>query len=477
VRIISDYCKGLEILDMKADQKKHRRDKITLDYDKPDCFTVIPAVPEPKESFVHELVEYIVSLGDVLFDGSYLLKYSEEFGMYDSMRTPEQELDLVYDYLEEDECAKLSSSMAKEIVFRLKRQKKIRTGREKFNAMGDRFVNCLNGVFDTVKRKLKPHDRKYGFTYCNRAVYIEDHKELKYPAFTNFCETSLEGDPEKKQLMLELVGHTVVPGSNTKKAGILAGNKDCGKSKVMGTIITVIVGPDELSAIPLHALNERFSNWQLATARVNMHTEMDISTRINSLAGFKAITGSDLVKGEGKNKPLFSFRHSCKLLFAGNALPPVKDIKDLEIFLDRLVVLTFNKSIPREEWDHDLEDKIAGEIDSIYTLAMNAYADLKERGYEFTQPKDSRKFLNQYRAEANTVKLFVEDWCDTGKEYRQFSSVLFDKYTEFCRHNLYTPVAKNQFSIQLGKVLGTTSTTIRMKGSKPGKGFKGITCK
>ena len=47
MRIISDYCKGLEILDMKADQKKHRRDKITLDYDKPDCFTVIPAVPEP----------------------------------------------------------------------------------------------------------------------------------------------------------------------------------------------------------------------------------------------------------------------------------------------------------------------------------------------------------------------------------------------------------------------------------------------
>lgn len=73
-----------------------------------------------------------------------------------------------------------------------------------------------------------------------------------------------------------------------------------------------------------------------------------------------------------KGKDPFEFVFRGKLIFAGNVLPTSRDADVTNAFLERLTVLAFTQSVPKDKQDPDLLQKLLLEKDAIFSLAVKA---------------------------------------------------------------------------------------------------------
>lgn len=72
------------------------------------------------------------------------------------------------------------------------------------------LVNLSNGTVDVETGKLLPHDKKFRFTYTVQAARLDEVIPAACPAFDQFCQTSLDNDPAKRQLLLECIGYILL---------------------------------------------------------------------------------------------------------------------------------------------------------------------------------------------------------------------------------------------------------------------------
>ena len=296
----------------------------------------------------------------------------------------------------------------REIAQRLTWRKDLQCKRDEFNRSKE-LVNLENGVFNLETGELLEHDPRFRFTYQAKASYLQDPESINCPAFEEFCRSSLDGDPQKRQLLLEIVGYICSDLTTGKCAFFLQGQPNSGKS-VISEFVGKLFDPSLVSNIPLHQLGDRFSRAELAGKKVNIAGE--IAGRVlRDISIFKSITGGDRITGEFKGKDLFYFIPRCKLLFAGNALPRTTEADTTAAFANRLVVLLFNQSIPPEQQDKSLLDRLWREADSIVTLALHAMQDLIGRNFVFTLPGDSGAFLASFANRSNVLSGFLEECC------------------------------------------------------------------
>ena len=306
-------------------------------------------------------------------------------------------------------------------------------------------MNCENGVLWINEDEgfyLKHHDPEVKFTYCIKASFDESY--IDCPAFDHFCETSLDGSAEKRQLLLEIIGYALSDYYGAKKAFFLKGAPDSGKS-VMLAFLEKLLGEEMVSNIAIHQLNDRFAKAELHGKKVNIQAEMKADD-LKDISTFKAITGQDKIAAEYKGKAPFFFTPRCKLIFAGNSMPSSAEPEATKALLNRLVILLFKRSIPKEEQNSSLPELLWAERNSIFTLAVQAYSTLKERNFEFTQPEESRKYIEYYGNLENNIKLFIEDMCEVDPKLFVRVNVLYKKYVDYCQENAFEAKKSGQFS-------------------------------
>ena len=153
--------------------------------------------------------------------------------------------------------------------------------------------------------------------------------------FSKICRSSLDGDPKKRQLLLEMIGYICSDLTVGKCAFFLQGQPNSGKS-VIAEFISRLFDPSLVSNVPLHQLGERFSRAELAGKKVNIAGEI-AGRALRDISIFKSVTGGDRITGEFKGKDLFYFIPRCKLLFAGNTLPRTTEADTTAAFANRLV--------------------------------------------------------------------------------------------------------------------------------------------
>lgn len=305
--------------------------------------------------------------------------------------------------------------------------------------------------------------------------YISDLSRVKTPYFDKFCATSLDDSTDKRQLLLQIIGYLCTPLMKAKKCFIFLGEPNSGKS-LMILIIEYMFGKSLISNIQLENLGNRFSSGILSTKRLNVCAELSAHP-LKNIELFKLIVGGDTLSGEFKGRDVFQFENRCKLLYAGNVLPPVKNEDISTAFVDRLTVLKFSHSIPREERIYNLDEKLKDEADAIFTLAINSVAKLIENQFEFVVPQDSADLLKDYSFQQTNIDTFVEEWCELGEELKTHSATLYTFYKRFCVDNAIQPISQNLFSQKIGSVKGVTNGRFRLNGGNPMRGFCGIAVK
>ena len=157
---------------------------------------------------------------------------------------------------------------------------------------------------------------------------------------------------------------------------------------------------------------------------------MQEGARLND-STVKQLCSTDDVFAEKKYKDPFSFKPCHTLVLYTNHLPRVSASDDG--IWRRLIVIPFNAKITGKSdiknYGEYLYDN-AGE--SILAWVIEGAKKVIELEYQIPVPKCVQDAICEYRSQNDWFGHFIEDKCDTGDDYKESSSSLYQAYRNYC---------------------------------------------
>ncbi len=293
-----------------------------------------------------------------------------------------------------------------------------------FNCGSLEVVNCLNGQVELLDGgwKLRPHRLE---DYRTTQIPVEFDGDARAPKFEEFLGQIFEGDAdsvEKQQVLLELMGYTLMSHARHEKFAVLIGGGANGKS-VLLSVLYELVGPKNVAGVQPSSFDNRFQRAHLHQKLANIVTELRQGEVIAD-AELKAITSGEPATVEHKHQDPFVMRPFATCWFGTNHMPHTRDFS--EALFRRATILTFNRVFSEHERDPMLKDKLLIELPGILTLALNAYASALRVG--FTSPKSSTDAKSEWRLEADQVAMFVDEVCETSPDAEMGVGELYRAY-------------------------------------------------
>lgn len=313
-------------------------------------------------------------------------------------------------------------------------------------------------------RPIQPDDR------VRWRLDTEYDPEADCPRWKAFLGDVVE--PDSIPLLQEYIGfclrHWDLP---RKKSLILFGPTDAGKSVFLDVVRALFGGDDSVSTSSTsiqYLANERWGPARLVNTAINIRNDLDNST-IENTGKVKEIIAGDALDAERKRKPVFKFSPTTKHIFAANRAP-TRDVDD-DGFWNRWLTVFFPESVPREEQDPQLTDKLKAELPGILNWAIDGYARLMEQG-QFTNepyPFENRQKWERY---GNSIEQFIERCTDDDgghvpKRTTSGGTVgAYDSYLRFARNNGLERESLQKFTAELTKRGEVTQRQRTVDGSR-----------
>jgi len=259
-----------------------------------------------------------------------------------------------------------------------------------------------------------------------------------------------EPDADKEQRILfiqEWFGYCLIPDTAQHKFLWLCGAGGNGKS-IMLEVMRELVGRENVSDLQPERFGNTFARSQLEGKLLNVSAEMSAQATVaDSL--LKAIVTGDVIEAEQKYKPGYSFRPFAKLVAATNELPRLLDLSDG--FGRRAIILKFNRQFSEAEQDKQLKDKLLQELPGILVWAVQGLQRLKQRG-RFDIPTSSEAAVNEYRREADSVRLFADEVLIEDLNRGTLPQDLYNDYVQWCRSSGFHCLNINNFGKRLSSL-------------------------
>lgn len=316
---------------------------------------------------------------------------------------------------------------------------------ETVNAYPSEWVPFKNGFYDAVNEKLIPFDPKY--KAINQLAY--SFEPDKYPIGEEIDKwlEYVAPDPHDREMLLEYCGYCMTKDTRQQKFLMLCGTGGSGKSTVLQALTTVI-GADNVSAISLKGLTQRFASYGVVGKLLNCCADIEVSA-LEDVATIKKATGEDPMPVEPKGVDSFTYKCYAKFIFSTNELPLVLNEKT-DAFYRRLMVLNMNGTPPAKRMDYF--DLLKPELDHFIYLSMKALHRMYING-KLDESSNSINAVSQLRQESDTVEAWLIENCyrdSSGKVDRGF---LYENYQAYCMNADRTALKKQQFfkSLRLKK--------------------------
>jgi len=315
------------------------------------------------------------------------------------------------------------------------------------------LVNVRNGMLEITADDVRilPHSPDYkSFTQ----IPVDYDSSADTATVRAFFKSVL---PEDAVLVFEeFLGTCLLTDYRFKKALLLVGDGDNGKSTLLTFIGAFLGGERNVSPEPLSELagDSRFASWRLFGKLANIAPELT-SPKAREIGKFKALTGGDIISAEQKGKDKFSFRNYAKLMFGANDYPQVREPD--EAFFSRWIVI----KCPYRFVDSDAEvDEARGVFkkqDGIlnrlctpknFSATLNlAIAGLQRllRNGKFTESESVKKGLYEFMARADSVVSFFETCSEPDPNAQEPKDVVYSAYSVWCNHIGIEPLSNNAF--------------------------------
>lgn len=148
----------------------------------------------------------------------------------------------------------------------------------------------------------------------------------------------------------------------------------------------------------------------------------------------KTVTGEDELTARFLYGEYFSFKPTFKIFMATNHKPKIRGA-DNGIWR-RIKMIPFTVTIPPEQRDKKLTEKLIAENSGILNWLIQGYAMWKKEGLS-DEPEAVREANDEYRMDMDSVGSFVNDCfeIDASLKWRLHTKILYETYIKWCSKN------------------------------------------
>ncbi|MGE8052877.1 DNA primase family protein [Bacillus mycoides] len=284
------------------------------------------------------------------------------------------------------------------------------------------FINLTNGMLDLQRFELVGHAPSYLSTVQLPMAFNPIEQA---PKFARFIQEIALSNERLACVLQEVVGNLISGETKAEKAFYFYGGGANGKS-VLATVITRLVGQENVSTIPLAEFGQRFGLESLINKTVNIAAENELGGKALKTENFKAIVSGDLINIELKYRSSISYKPHCKLVFLVNNLPDSMDVTSG--YFRKLMVIPFKRTFKPEERNVNLIHELVDELPGILNWALIGLKRLQENNYQFSTCEVIENAHDTYYLEQNPVKEYY-------LEHIRLNPTCRTKQADF--HNMY----------------------------------------
>jgi putative DNA primase/helicase len=275
------------------------------------------------------------------------------------------------------------------------------------------LLNCQNGTLDLRMGKLRPHSQGDRITKLCPVVFDAN---APYPVFQRFIARILGDQPSLVTYVQRVLGYALTGFVSEKACFCLFGQGNNGKTTLL-ELVRHILG-DYSAQVMIDSLMTRRSqesNASLADladlrgARFVTTSETEEGQRLAE-GKLKYLTGMSEIKTCRKYENPVTFAPTHKIFMDANHRPVVRG-SDAAIWT-RLKLIPFTVSIPNDEIDKNLLNKLKGEAPGVLAWLVEGCLAWQREG--LAEPDGVSAAVKSWKSEDDPYKEFFEDECEFG---------------------------------------------------------------
>lgn len=272
-----------------------------------------------------------------------------------------------------------------------------------WNRIAETEIALKEGVLDFTTGLIRKHDPK---DYIDRYIpYKYDPKE-KSVVWENLLNEWIPGEEEQNALK-QFFGYILMSTAKYKKALILYGGPNTGKSQVCKVAEELVGGLEFTCSISLDQMGDPRERAAIKGKALNIITELSKNITLDD-GGFKQLVSTEeTISIDQKYLDVEQYRPTCKHIFATNNLPRISDMTDA--VYNRLLILQFKNEIPYEKQDANLFNKLKKEMPGILNWAIEGAKLLHSSSGRWPKVSSSDEMIKEYKELQNPMHDFIEE--------------------------------------------------------------------
>ena len=315
---------------------------------------------------------------------------------------------------------------------------------------------CLeNGIYDVANEELVPHSPDYVF--MNR-WHVAYDSEAECPGWDAFLDDVLATDEDRMKLQ-EFVGYTLMGWDYSyHKALFVVGPTASGKSTMIRVIQEMLGDESFASVTPQQLIYDDYAPASLYGRKANFRSDIPADS-IKNTGMLKEIIGGDKIRANVKYKQPFEFSPKVKHYYAANQLPKIAESD--EAFFRRVMLLPVPTTVPEEDRDPHLTEKLVEELPGILNWAIKGMHRLMEQRL-FTGDMSPFATESTWQEWGNSVGRFEQIALRSGETHIPKSDI-YAAYLQFCDDKNIPSESQHMMTREL-KELGYTDGRARVDG-------------
>lgn len=288
------------------------------------------------------------------------------------------------------------------------------------------LLNTQDGIIDLKNCDLLSHDPE---AYCTSiaAAGPGDNCDLWY----SFLHRITGGDQDLIGFLQRMAGYCLTGVTTEHAIFFLYGTGANGKSVFLSTISGILADYHRVAPIEVFmaSKNDRHPTElaMLRGARLVTATETEEGRHWNE-AKLKALTGGDKITAHFMRQDFFEFTPQFKLVIAGNHRPSLRAVD--EAIKRRMNLVPFSVTIPAEDRDPDLTEKLKAEWPGILAWMLAGCADWQRQG--LAAPLAVRKATETYLSNEDSLTTWIEECCTRDPQAFEPQATLFKNWSSWC---------------------------------------------
>ena len=284
------------------------------------------------------------------------------------------------------------------------------------------LLNTPEGVIDLRTGIMREHRAE---DYLTRVTVVAPGNR-ECPIWHAFLDR-VAGGKALQQYLQRVCGYALTGSTREHALFFLWGTGANGKGTFMNAITGILADFHRIAPIETFtaSYNDRHPTdlAGLRGARLVTATETEEGRRWAE-AKIKTLTGGDMISARFMRQDFFDYMPQFKLMIAGNHKPGLRAVD--EAIRRRFNLIPFTITIPPEERDHELGDKLKAEWPAILQWMIDGCLDWQESG--LAPPEAVTAATAAYLEAQDTFSAWLEECCERDPNAWERSMTLFGSW-------------------------------------------------